>query len=122
MQELPPEHIDDDFTARAAACILFVSFLQGTCAAVNYSRIHTIFMGMTMSLALLFIVIAFIVDVILFNLIGERIRADGYSAHLGSATWMTLAALILVVLGIGAAGCGAFGYYDDDWDFGGYYH
>jgi len=78
-------------------------------------------MGLTMSFALLFIVIAFAVDLVLFNLIGERIRADGYSAHLGSATWMTLAALLLVVTGICAAGCGAFGYYDDGWDFGGYY-
>jgi hypothetical protein len=79
----------------AAACLLFVAFLQGTCSTVYYSQIHTIFMGMTMSLALLFIIIAFAVDVILFNLIGQRIRADGYSAHLGSATWMTLAALII---------------------------
>ena len=77
-------------------------------------------MGMTMSLALLFIIIAFAVDVILFNLIGERIRADGYSAHLGSATWMTLAALIITFLGICASGCGAFGDYHDDWFHDGY--
>jgi hypothetical protein len=78
-------------------------------------------MGMTMSLALLFIIIAFAVDVILFNLIGQRIRADGYSAHLGSATWMTLAALIIAFLGICLSGwCACIGDYDDDWFRDGY--
>lgn len=78
-------------------------------------------MGLTMSLALVLIVIAFAIDIILFNLIGERIRADGYSAHLSSATWLTLSALIITALAICASVLGAFGDYDDDWDYYDYY-
>jgi len=90
-----------------AAIVLFIAFLLGGCAAANHTRIHTIMMCMTMLVALFFIALAFAVDVILFDLIGERIRADGYSAQLGRATWMTLLALIIVFLGVCASGCGA---------------
>jgi len=100
-----------------AACLLFVALLQGTCSMLNDSRIHTTLMGITMILALIFVIIAFAVDMILFSLVGERIRADGYSAHLSSATWMTLSALVIIFMGICAAGLGAIcGYYDDEYD------
>ncbi|KAF8323376.1 pali-domain-containing protein [Clavulina sp. PMI_390] len=96
-----------------AAVIVFIAFLQGACATINYSRIHTILAGFTMSIALFFVTIAFAVDLILFDLVAERIRADGYQASLGPATWITLAALIVLVLGCMSAVHGTFGNYHD---------
>ena len=70
-------------------------------------------MVLSSALAFLVIAIAFAIDMILFNIIRSRIRSDaiGNSAYLSNAIWLTLAALVALVLGTCAAGCGSFGRY-----------
>lgn len=70
-------------------------------------------MTLAASLAMLVTVVAFAIDMILFNIIRSRIRSDaaGNSASLGNAIWITLGALVALVLGTCAAGCGSFGRY-----------
>jgi hypothetical protein len=65
------------------------------------------------ALGVLVTTVAFVVDMILWNIVRQRIRDDtsGNSAALSNANWMTLAGLLALVLATCAAGCGSFGRY-----------
>lgn len=99
--------------ALSGAGLSFLAFVFGLFGAIRYNRIGTILMTLTASLAMLVTVVAFAIDMILFNIIRSRIRSDasGNTASLGNAIWMTLGALVALVLGTCAAGCGSFGRY-----------
>lgn len=85
----------------------------GIFGVAAHSRVGTILMTLASALAFLIVAIAFTIDMILFNIIRSRIRADapGNSAQLADATWLTLGALVALALGACAAGCGSFGRY-----------
>ncbi|GJJ13590.1 putative secondary metabolism biosyntheticenzyme [Clathrus columnatus] len=75
--------------ALAALAVLF-----GLCGAA-YSRVGTIFMTLTTTIAALVTLVAFIIDMVLWGIARERIRHDGpagTTATLGNANWLTLAA------------------------------
>lgn len=98
---------------KTGAGLAFVAFSFGLCGSARYSRIGTILMSITASIAVIVTLVAFIVDMILFEIIRSRIRSDteGNKAKLGNAIWMTLAALIALMLGTCTAACGSFGRY-----------
>jgi len=96
-----------------AAALSFVAVVFGACGAFSYSRLGTIMMTLVSSLALFVTVIAFSIDMILWNIVRNQIRSDNSAntAKLGNANWLTLGALIALVMGSCAAGCGSFGKY-----------
>ncbi|KAG6836997.1 hypothetical protein H0H93_016457, partial [Arthromyces matolae] len=85
-----------------------LSFLFGLCGA-SYHRAGTVFMSLLAGLAMLVTLVAFIVDIALFTIIRDRIHDVGTSAQYGVATWLTLAALVSLLLGFCASACGVFG-------------
>jgi uncharacterized membrane protein len=68
-------------------------------------------MVLSSSLAALVTFIAFILDIALFSIARHEFRKNGWSSQYGNATWLTLAALIALLLGFCAGGCGVFGSY-----------
>ena len=74
-----------------------------------------IFMTLLSGLALLatFIVRVFIIDMILFGIARQRYRNAGniLVAQYGNANWLTLGALVALLLGFCASACGVFGRY-----------
>lgn len=101
------------YTRLTGAGLAFVAFLFGLCGSVRYSRIGTVVMSIIAGIAVIITLVAFIVDMILFEIIRSRIRSDtdGNKAKLGNAIWLTLAALIALMLGTCTAACGSFGRY-----------
>ena len=69
------------------------------------SRITIIFMTLLSGLALL----AFIIDMILFGIARRRYRNAGQIAQYGTANWLTLGALVALLLGFCVSACGVFG-------------
>lgn len=55
---------------------------------------------------------AFVVDMVLFGLARHRYRNFNIPAQYGNANWLTLGALIALVLGVCASACGTFGRYN----------
>ena len=72
-----------------------------------------IFMTLLSGLALLatFIVRVFIIDMILFLIARQRHRNAGNIAQYGKDNWLTLGALVALLLGFCASACGVFGRY-----------
>jgi len=96
-----------------AAGLSFLAVMFGLCGTLTYNRIGTILMTVCATLALLATIVVFAIDMILFNIFRNRIESDGSNntASLGNANWITLAALVSLLLGTCAAGCGSFGKY-----------
>ncbi|KZO97749.1 pali-domain-containing protein [Calocera viscosa TUFC12733] len=93
-----------------AAGLAGLAVIFGFCGA-GYSRIGTIFMSLTSSLATLVTLIAFIVDLVLFGIARSEIRSHGGAAQYGIANWFTVAAFVSLLLGFCAGVCGIFGSY-----------
>jgi len=93
------------------AGLSFLSVAFGAWGVISYDRLGTILMTMASSLAFLVTTIAFSIDMILWNIVQARIKNDGDTATLGNANWLTLGALVALILGSCAAGCGSFGRY-----------
>lgn len=93
-----------------AAGLSGIALLFGLCGAA-YHRAGTVLMVLSSSLAALVTFIAFILDIALFSIARHEFRKNGWSSQYGNATWLTLAALIALLLGFCAGGCGVFGSY-----------
>lgn len=93
-----------------AAGLAGLAFLFGLCGA-SYHRSGTILMTILAGLATLITFIAWVIDMILFGIARQRYRNDGDSAQYGNANWLTLGALIALLLGFCASACGMFGGY-----------
>ncbi|KAG6828812.1 hypothetical protein H0H92_006694 [Tricholoma furcatifolium] len=93
-----------------AAGLAGLAFLFGLCGAA-YHRIGTIFMSLLAGLATLVTLVAFVLDMALFGITRNRIRDAGVSAQYGNANWLTLGALVALLLGFCASACGVFGRY-----------
>ncbi|RDB16913.1 hypothetical protein Hypma_002403 [Hypsizygus marmoreus] len=87
-----------------------LAFLFGLCGA-RYHRVGTIFMTLLSSLAALACLVAFVLDMVLFGITRNRLRDAGVPASYGNANWLTLGALIALLLGFCASACGSFGRY-----------
>ena len=68
-------------------------------------------MTLLSGLALLATFIVFIIDMILFGIARQRYRNAGQIAQYGNANWLTLGALVALLLGFCASACGVFGRY-----------
>lgn len=66
-------------------------------------------MALTAFLAFLATIVAFAIDLALWIIIRQRMRQRGYSADLGNANWLTVGALVSLILGTFTAACGSCG-------------
>lgn len=62
-------------------------------------------------LALLTTFVVWVIDMILFGIARQRYRDAGEKAQYGNANWLTLGALVAIMLSFCASVCGAFGHY-----------
>jgi len=68
-------------------------------------------MALTAGLAALATLVAWVIDMILFGIARQRFREAGQLAQYGNANWLTLGALVALMLGFCASACGVFGRY-----------
>ncbi|WVR09590.1 hypothetical protein IAU60_006661 [Kwoniella sp. DSM 27419] len=80
--------------------------LIGTAAA---SRVATIFMAILASIGALITLVIFVIDMVLWNVLKNRLQDQGYSAGLGNANWLTVGALGALLLAMCTSTCGACG-------------
>ena len=69
-------------------------------------------MTLLSGLALLTTFVVFIIDMILFGIARQRYRNAGQIAQYGNANWLTLGALVALLLGFFTSVCGSFGRYN----------
>ncbi|KAH0589634.1 hypothetical protein J132_09219 [Termitomyces sp. J132] len=93
-----------------AAGLSGIAFIFGLCGAA-YHRVGTILMSLFAGLATLVTLVAFILDMVLFGITRNRIRDAGIPAQYGNANWLTLGALVALLIGFCASACGVFGRY-----------
>ncbi|TFK25247.1 pali-domain-containing protein [Coprinopsis marcescibilis] len=93
-----------------AAGLSGLAFFFGICG-VGFNRVGTIFMALLAGLALLTCLVAWIIDMILFGIARQRNRDEGLWAQYGNANWLTLGALVSLLLAFCTAAVGAFGRY-----------
>jgi hypothetical protein len=68
-------------------------------------------MTLTSGVAALLTFVAWVIDMALFGIARTRFRGDGLQAQYGNANWLTLGALIALLMGFCASACGVFGRY-----------
>jgi len=93
-----------------AAGLSGLAFLFGICGA-SYHRSGTVLMTLLSGLAMLTTFVAWIIDMILFGIARERYRDASTPAQYGNANWLTLGALVALLLGFCFSACGIFGRY-----------
>ncbi|KAI5119174.1 hypothetical protein M0805_000628 [Coniferiporia weirii] len=87
-----------------------IAVLFGLCGAM-YHRSGTVLMSLAALLAFLVTLIVWIIDMVLFGIVRDRIRNAGGTAQYGNANWLTLGALVSLALAFCAGACGTFGRY-----------
>ena len=68
-------------------------------------------MTLLAGLALLVTFVAWVIDLILFGIGRQRYRNEGEKAQYGNANWLTLGALVALLLAFCASAFGVFGRY-----------
>lgn len=68
-------------------------------------------MALVAGLAALTTLVAWVIDMVLFGIARNRYRDAGQLAQYGNANWLTLGALVALLLGFCASACGVFGRY-----------
>ena len=87
--------------------------LFGLCGAA-YHRSGTILMALTSLLAFLATLVAWVIDMVLWGIVRNRIRDiedTDSAAQYGNANWLTLGALVALALSFCLGTCGSFGRY-----------
>jgi len=93
-----------------AAGFALVAVLFGLCGAASH-RVGTIFMAIAASLAAIATLVVWVIDMVLFGITRNRLRDQGYPAQYGNANWLTLGALLALMIGFCTSICGVFGHY-----------
>jgi len=62
-------------------------------------------------LALLTTFVVWVIDMVLFSIARNTYREAGTNAEYGNALWLTLGALVALLLGFCTSACGVFGRY-----------
>lgn len=93
-----------------AAGLAGFAFFFGICGSASY-RIGTVLMTLLAGLALLTTFVVWIIDMILFGIGRQRYRDTGVKAQYGNANWLTLGALVALLLAFCFSACGVFGHY-----------
>ncbi|WWC72201.1 uncharacterized protein I206_106161 [Kwoniella pini CBS 10737] len=87
----------------------FFSLVFGILGAIAASRVLTIFMAITAFFGALITLVIFVIDMVLWNVLKNRIQDAGYTAGLGNANWFTIGAFAALALSSCTSCCGAFG-------------
>ncbi|KAK0502878.1 pali-domain-containing protein [Armillaria luteobubalina] len=93
-----------------AAGLAGLAFLFGICGA-SYHRAGTVLMSLLAALATLVTLVAWVIDMVLFGIARNHFRNQNVSAQYGNACWLTLGALVALLLAFCASACGVFGSY-----------
>jgi hypothetical protein len=93
-----------------AAGLAGLAFFFGLCGA-SYHRVGTVMMSLLSGLAAIITLVVWVIDMVLFGVVRHRYRDQGVPAQFGNANWLTLGALVALMLGFCAAACGIFGRY-----------
>ncbi len=68
-------------------------------------------MTLLSGLATIITLLIWIIDMVLFGIARNRFRNEGATAQYGNANWLTLGALVALILGFCVSVCGSFGRY-----------
>ncbi|KAJ7703225.1 pali-domain-containing protein, partial [Mycena rosella] len=94
-----------------AAGMAGFAFIFGVCGVASH-RAGTVVMVLLAALATVVCLLAFIIDMVLFGIARNTFRSQGIiPSQYGNACWLTLAALVALLLGFSAAACGVFARY-----------
>lgn len=93
-----------------AAGLAGFAFFSGIFGSASF-RIGTVLMTLLAGLALLTTFVAWVIDMILFGIGRQRYRDAGEKAQYGNANWLTLGALVALLLAFCTSACGVFGHY-----------
>lgn len=93
-----------------AAGLSGIAFFCGIIGA-GYHRVGTVMMTLFAGLALLTTFVAWVIDMILFGIGRQRYHDAGDFAQYGNANWLTLGALVALLLAFCTSACGIFGHY-----------
>lgn len=93
-----------------AAGLSGLAVLFGLCGA-SYHRSGTVFMSLIAGLAFLCTLVVWVIDMVLWGIARNVLRANGVSAQYGNANWLTLGALVALFIGFFTGACGVFGSY-----------
>jgi len=83
----------------------------GVCGSASRTRVGTVFMTLVAGLAALTALVAWVIDMVLFGIARNHFRELDTPAQYGNANWLTLGALVALLLGFCASACGVFGRY-----------
>ncbi|KAF8210204.1 actin cortical patch SUR7/pH-response regulator pali [Mycena galopus ATCC 62051] len=75
------------------------------------NRAGTAVMALLSALATVVILLAFVFDMVLFGIARRQFREQGISSQYGNACWLTLAALVAILLGFSTAASTFFSRY-----------
>ncbi|KAF5326308.1 hypothetical protein D9611_000452 [Ephemerocybe angulata] len=104
-------HLTKTLILHPIACGLSgIAFAFGLLGA-TYHRTGTILMALIAGLAFLTTFVAWVIDMILFGIARQRYRDEGLWAQYGNANWLTLGALVALILGFCTSAFGTFGRY-----------
>ncbi|WWC91900.1 uncharacterized protein L201_006849 [Kwoniella dendrophila CBS 6074] len=92
-----------------AGGLAFFALVFGLLGASCASRVATIFAALTAGFAALVTLVIFVIDMVLWNVLKNRIQDAGYSAGLGNANWFTVGAFVALCAAMCTSFCGAFG-------------
>ncbi|CAD6569171.1 MAG: hypothetical protein TREMPRED_005084 [Tremellales sp. Tagirdzhanova-0007] len=92
-----------------AGFFALLAFLSGILGAVAASRVSTIFMSIFAFIAWVITLVVFVIDMVLWNVVKDRIDSAGGHASLGNANWFTLGALASLFFCVCTSLCGACG-------------
>ncbi|KAJ7925273.1 pali-domain-containing protein [Mycena leptocephala] len=93
-----------------AAGLSGLAFFCGLCG-ISCHRAGTVIMVLFSALATVVCLMAFLFDMVLFGIVRRQFRDQGIPSQYGNACWLTLAALVAILLGFSTAACGMFARY-----------
>ncbi|KAG8946007.1 hypothetical protein FRC04_012126 [Tulasnella sp. 424] len=93
-----------------AAGLAFLAVVFGLCGAASH-RVGTIIMSVAAALATILTLVVWVIDMVLFGILRNKLRGQGYPAQYGNANWLVLGALIALLLGTCTSFFGIFGSY-----------
>ncbi|CAK9780160.1 pali-domain-containing protein [Cutaneotrichosporon oleaginosum] len=92
-----------------AGALSFLAFLCGLIGVACASRAATIMMALLSFLGALAGLVIFVIDMVLWNVLKNRVNDAGYNATLGNANWFTVGAVAAMIMAMCASFFGACG-------------
>lgn len=89
--------------------LALLAMLMGLIAVCAASRFATILMGLLAILGSIVGLVIFVIDMVLWNVLKNRLHNNNYEAKLGNANWLTLGGVVALLLATCTSMCGACG-------------